>query len=91
MQEKLVFLERKTKQDLLEKLFKDVAVVLISESIDTTHFLFEREHHSLDFHPEVNQYLKSTPTKHRHVTGTLKDEQLQKYRNLATKVFNLTE
>ena len=76
---------RKTKLDSFENLPKDVAVIFVLESIDTTYFVLKREHHSLDFHPEVNKLLKSTPTKHRHLTVTLKDEQLQKYRNLATK------
>lgn len=84
--EELHFLIRKVKRDT-GKLPKDVAVVAISETKDDTHFVFEEEHHSLEFDPEVARYLKLIPTKFRHLKVKLKNGEVFKYRNAVTKDF----
>lgn len=81
------FLIRKQKRGLPQRLPKSVAVVSISKAIDDVHYVFDPAHHSLDFHPELNRYVKDAPTKHRHVRVKLKGEHLALYVNSATNEF----
>lgn len=84
------FLVRKQKRGTpeAEKLPKSVAVVSISDSIDSAHFVFAKTHHSLDFHPELNRYVKDAPAKHRHFRVKLKGDHLSMYINSATNEFH---
>lgn len=90
MEESYCFLIRAVKKDARGKMLalpKDIAVVAISDTIKSKHFVFENIHHSLNLHPELSRYVRSGPTKHRHVTVKFKHGQGDRYKNKLTNEF----
>ena len=88
MSTKLCFLVRRLPANSDKKLPKDVAVVSVSTSAKAAHYIFEQNHHSLHYHPEVNRQLLQIPTKHRHLMVTLTPEQLLKYQDPFADTFH---
>lgn len=84
----LCFLIRKLKRDQPEKLPKDVAVISISETKDSQHYLFNGSDQSLTLHPELSKYVKEAPSRYRHVIVKLSKDQALKYHNPSTQKFH---
>lgn len=86
MSEKLSFLIRRLPNNP-KNLPRKVAVVSISINAKSPHYVFEECHHSLAFHPQVNRQLAQIPTKHRHVSVTLNQDQINTYLDPLTRAF----
>lgn len=75
-------------RDAVEPLPKNVAVISVSVTAKSKHFVFQKMHHSLSYHPQVEAELKQIPVKHRHVMVSLSNEQRNKYWNPETNQFH---
>lgn len=87
MGDKLCFLYRRVSRDA-EPFPRNVAVLSVSLTAKSPHYIFPKMYHSLDFHPEANRYLLDSPIKFRHVMVSLTAEQHAKYWNIAMRHFH---